>query len=94
MREERILTRKLIKNTKHLILQIPGPFSSVDQQSKAVVLNVIEVAETLVSHLLLKRHSTDKYVEVTKYVTCLRELLSISSVTGGGSLRQTERPSP
>ena len=48
MREERILTRKLIKSIKHLILQIPGPFSSVDQQSKAVVLNVIEVAETSV----------------------------------------------
>lgn len=83
MREERILTRKLIKNIKHLILQIPDPFSSVYQRWKAVVLNVIEVAETSVSQLL-KRHSTDKYVKIIPYVTHLRELLSISRVTGGG----------
>lgn len=81
MREERILTRKLIKNIKHLILQIPDPFSSVYQRWKAVVLNVIEVAGTSVSQLL-KRHSTDKYVKIIPYVTHVRELLSISRVRG------------
>lgn len=69
MREERILTWKLIRNI-YLILRIQGSFSSVDQRSKAVVLNV-EVAETSVSgkenHPLLNRYSTDKYVEVIKW---------------------------
>ena len=69
MREERILTWKLIRNI-YLILRIPGPFSSVDQRSKAVVLNV-KVAETSVSgkesHPLLNRYSTDEYVEVVKW---------------------------
>lgn len=69
MQEERILTWKLIRNI-HLILRIQGSFSSVDQRSKAVVLNV-EVAETSVSgkesHPLLNRCSTDKYVEVIKW---------------------------